>query len=90
MAKLLSVVEDVFEISGRGPVVIVPGIPRQGDWHVKIGDSLTLKLPDGTITSTEVRGIEMASLPHPRSIPILLGLGLTKCDVPIGTEVWVE
>jgi translation elongation factor EF-Tu-like GTPase len=34
MAKLLSVVEDVFQISDRG-VVVVPGIPREGDWHVK-------------------------------------------------------
>lgn len=90
MAKLLSVVEDVFQISDRGSVVVVPGIPREGDWHVKTGDPLTLKLPDGTESSTVLRGIEMASPPHPRFIPILLGLGLTKSDVPIGTEIWVE
>jgi translation elongation factor EF-Tu-like GTPase len=90
MAKLLSVVEDVFQISGRGSVVVVPGIPRKGDWHVKIGDPLTLRLPNATEASTVVRGIEMASPPHPDFIPILLGLGLTKNDVPIGTEIWVQ
>jgi translation elongation factor EF-Tu-like GTPase len=90
MPKLLSVVEDVFQISGRGSVVVVPGIPREGDWHIKTGDPLTLKRPDGTAASTVVRGIEMASPPHPHFIPILLGLRLTKDDVPIGTELWVS
>ena len=90
MAKFLSVVEDVFEISGRGSIVVVPGIPREGDWHVKTGDPLTLKLPSGTEVSTVIRGIEMTSPPHPHFIQILLGLGLTKGDVPIGTEIWVD
>lgn len=90
MAKLLSVVEDVFQISSRGSVVVVPGIPRAGDWHVRAGDCLTLKLPNGNEASTSVNGIEMASPPHPLFIPILLGPGLTKDDVPIGTEIWIE
>jgi hypothetical protein len=90
MAKLLSVVDDVFQISGRGSVVVVPGIPRDGgDWRVKGGDTVTLRLPNGAETSTVIGGIEMASPPHPSFIPLLLGPGLTKTDVPIGTEIWM-
>ena len=87
---MLSIVEDVFQISGRGSVVVVPGIPRAGDWRIKVGDSLRLRLPDGTDTQTVVGGIEMASPPNPVFIPLLLGKGLAKGDVPIGTEIWID
>lgn len=86
----LSIVEDVFQLSGRGSVVVVPGIPRESDCKLKVGDQLVLKLPDGSEQSTIVGGIEMASPPHPAFIPLLLGPGLTKETVPIGTEIWVD
>jgi hypothetical protein len=90
MAKMLSTVEDVFQISGRGSVVVVPGIPRAGDWRLKVGDPLRLRFPDGTETLTVVGGIEMASPPNPTFIPLLLGYGLGKSDVPVGTEIWID
>lgn len=71
-------------------MVVVPGIPRDGDWQVKAGDLLTLKRPDGSIEETVVACIEMASPPHPDFIPMLLGPGLTKDAVPIGTEIWID
>jgi translation elongation factor EF-Tu-like GTPase len=89
MPRLLSTVEDAFQITGRG-VVVVPGIPRNGDWRLKTGDALLLRRPDGTELETCVFGIEMASPPHPTGIPILLGQNVTKKDIPIGTELWVQ
>ncbi|MBU2166439.1 MAG: hypothetical protein KKF88_01230 [Alphaproteobacteria bacterium] len=90
MAKLLSIVADCFALSGRSSVIVVPGIPCKGEWRVKAGDLLTLKRPDGTTQQTVVAGIELASPPHPDFIPMLLGPGLTKEAVPIGTEIWID
>lgn len=90
MSRLLSIVAGCFALSGRSSVVVVPGIPREGDWRVKTGDLLTLRRPDGTTEDTVVAGIEMASPPHPDFIPMLLGPGLTKDAVPVGTEIWID
>ena len=89
MPRLLSIVEDTFQISGRG-VIVMPGIPRQRDWRIKVGDPLFLHRPDGSALQSSVFGIEMASPPHPSCIPLLIGPGLTKDDIPVGTELWVD
>ena len=62
--ELLSIVKDVFEISGRG-LVGVPGIPLTCEFVMQLGDALLLKRPDGTEASTRVTGIEMSSGPKP-------------------------
>lgn len=89
MMRLLSAIEDVFQLSGRSSVVVVPGIPRSGDWKLKSGDPLVLRHPDGTETRTSVGGLEMVFPPSPISIALMLGPGLTKEAVPIGTQIWV-
>lgn len=87
--ELLSIVKDVFEISGRG-LVVVPGIPLTCEFVMQLGDALLLKRPDGTEASTRVTGIEMSSGPKPLPFrPLLLGSHLTKADVPVGTEIWI-
>jgi hypothetical protein len=90
MAMLLSVVDDVFQLSGRPSVVVAPGIPRSGNWHLQIGDALTLRLPDGSRRTTVVGGIETLSPPNPTWIPLMLGPGISPKDVPAGTEIWVD
>ena len=90
MSRLLSTVEDVFQLGGGHGVVVVPGIPRESEGRVKAGDRVSLRRPDGTEKRSTIVGLEMASPPHPVSIPILLGLGVTKDDIPIGTELWVD
>lgn len=88
MLKLLSIVEDHFEISGRG-LVVIPGIPLDGDWTLRIGDKVLLELPNGTSTTTIIRGIEMAGGKR-LFVPLLLGAELNKEAVPIGTKIWVD
>lgn len=90
MPRLLSIVEDTFDLSGRRGVVVAPGIPREGDWRLKVGAPVSLRRPDGTQVRSSVTGIEMLSPPHPTFIPILIGPDLTKGDLPIGTEIWVD
>ena len=87
VGRLLSVVSDTFQLSGRRGVVVVPGIPRVGVWHVKIGDPVTVEHPDGTLIEAKVGGIEMLSPPNPDCIPLLLA-DLSKEAVPIGSKLW--
>lgn len=87
---LLSTVADVFQLSGRPSIVVAPGIPRSGDWRLKVGDPLTLHLPDGSRKATVVGGTEMLSPPNREFIPLMLGPEISKEDVPVGTEIWVD
>jgi hypothetical protein len=88
MVTFISKVEDVFEISGRG-CVVVPGVPFAfSDAVLKIGDRITLKRPNGSEIETILRGFEMGSRHSSRCVPILLGKELNKRMVPVGTELW--
>lgn len=78
-------VEDVFQITGRG-CVIVPGYPADGD-PGRMGSALLLKRPDGSEITTAVRGLDFFGNPERTGYAILLA-DVTKADVPVGTEVW--
>jgi translation elongation factor EF-Tu-like GTPase len=89
---VLFVVEDVFQITGRG-CVLAPGIPS-GAPPVKVGSLLRLELPNGTVRETVVAGLEMLNFgarPRPAiiSVPILLPREIRKEDVPSGTRVFL-
>lgn len=86
MPRCLFKVEDAFLIAGRG-LVPVPGIIPVGDERFRVGDPITLKRPDGSAISTVIGGLEFLC-PNPRMDVVILLKGLTKADVPIGTEVW--
>jgi hypothetical protein len=85
----LSTVEAVFEISGRG-CVIVPGVPPN-DRIARNGSRIELRKPDGSILQTKIVALEIFARVEPskKCYPILLPEGISKADVPIGTEVWI-
>lgn len=88
MATFISRTEDVFELSGRG-CVVVPGVPFAfSSANLKAGDRITLKRPDGSEIQTILRGFEIGSRHPSRCIPVLLGKEVSKQMVPIGTELW--
>lgn len=93
MEQLLSVVEDVFELRGRG-CVITPGVPVAPTpmVSIQIGDALRLVRPDGSSVTTTVAGIEMigGGSIQPRPTPLLLHSDISKEDVPPGTRVYVD
>lgn len=85
----LLVVEGVFAVAGRG-VLIVPDIALHGPAMIQL--QVELRRPDGTSLVIDA----LAHLPTvaPLQLPsrtrhVLLLPGLTKADVPIGTEVWL-
>jgi len=86
----LSVVDDVFAITGRG-IVITPGFPREEEKkRLKVGDHVVLLDGRDRALNAEVRGIDFCSPPSPKGWPLLLGSTLTKEDVRIGMSVWIR
>jgi len=81
-----STIEDVFQIDGRG-CIVVPGLSLDDDPHVCVGDPITLRRPDGTELQTNVAGIEMIRTLNRNAMPILLPKKIQKNDVPIGSEL---
>jgi hypothetical protein len=89
--RLLIVVTDVFEISGRGicPLPVVPHVlinPESGE-PLRPGDDLELRKPDGSVTKVKLYGPGWPA-PSKGGLCIELGPTVTKRDVPIGTEIW--
>lgn len=85
----LLVVEDVFTIAGRG-VILAPDIELHGPATQQL--RVELRRPDGTTLVVDA----LAHLPtvQPLQVPppsryVLLLPGLTKADVPVGTDVWL-
>lgn len=87
---LLFIVEDAFQITDRGCVLVPGPSAGPGGPTVRVGDPIRLVKPDGEVIDTEIRGIEMLGRrPRPKVItaPILLPLDITKEQVPVGTRV---
>ncbi len=88
MPQFFYTVTDVFDIGGRF-IVAVPGIPPETPGISK-ATPLELRRPDGSILSTCIQDIAMVSPYDPkRPIQFSFPPGLTKHDVPVGTEVWL-
>lgn len=81
MGIFLFKVEDRFMISGRG-LLLTPGL---GDkWGlVKTGGEIKLIRPDKSEITTKIHGVTFEG-----QHDILVSPGLTKDQVPAGTEVW--
>jgi hypothetical protein len=91
VSKLLSVVTDVFDLSGRG-IVVIPGYPHDHpdrELRLLVGDTLEVRVPGREFVRTEIRGIEMGGPIGTRFTPLLLGLEMTKAMVPLGSELWI-
>ncbi len=74
-------VDERFMITGLG-LILVPGL---GDKKAKTGDPIKIIRPDQTIVETTIRGIGLNEFRD-----ILVGKNLTKDDVPIGSEIWLN
>ncbi len=81
-------IEDVFEISGRG-CVIVPGIPKAFNRPVPVGSKLVIEHPDGNKIETRITGIEMINRGRPlQASPFSVSRSTTKVELPIGSKVF--
>jgi len=87
-AKLLTV-DDTFVIEGRG-VIVTPKIPVDAYSGAR-SRAVMLRTPDGhERTARASLDIPRVSPPPPAFYYLCLLVDLTKDDVPIGTEVWLD
>ena len=84
--KLLTV-EDTFLIEGRGVVVL----PMMTDFSGPMSFSVVLRKPSGEETKAMAH-LDIPRLNPPKEpYPFLCSLeGMTKQEVPIGTEIWIS
>jgi hypothetical protein len=88
MKKLLQV-EDTFHIEGRG-VIVMPTVPIDS-YSGSRSRTVSLRRPDGTTTAANATfDIPCVLTPPPALYYLCLLVGLTKEDVPVGTEIWID
>ena len=78
---LLFKVDDIFLITGRG-LVLMLGI---GNNNARVGDKIRIIKPDNSILEATIKGIGFSATRE-----ILVGSDLSKDDIPIGSEVWLQ
>jgi hypothetical protein len=84
--KLLTV-EDVFDIPGRG-LIVVPG-PLLDSFASPAEIEVLLKRPDGQELEATASITFQFQTPPPKEHRFAVILkGITKSDIPIGTEIW--
>ena len=89
MPKLLTTVEDAFEITGRG-LIVVPG-PLAKDFPGAAKLLAELRRPDGSVLSAPLQVQHFFQTPPPKEYRWgCVFPTLSKRDVPAGTEVWVD
>jgi translation elongation factor EF-Tu-like GTPase len=87
--KFIEEVEDVFEISGRG-CVIVPGIPYTFEPTIGKGAKLEFHNPSGNIVSATLKGIEMLNRGKPmQHAPFSVNRDVKKGDIEIGSKLYL-
>jgi hypothetical protein len=83
-------IDGVGTLAGRDDLILFPGIKVLEGEHIRPGDPILLKTPDGVEIATKIGALEFAKKTvGPCDFVILLrGEGIKKNAVPEGTEVW--
>jgi len=82
-------IEEVFEVTGRG-CVIVPAIAEGADFKIRPRDAIQLRTPEGRTLNTHIGSVEfLKQAVGACRMAILLPSEVLKQDVPKGSEVWL-
>lgn len=88
--KLLLRVEDTFDIPAFGGLVVVPG-PLAKEYGGPAKLEVQLRMPTGTAVQAMLTVQWFSQSPPPKELRWgCVFHGLSKADVPVGTEVWYE
>jgi translation elongation factor EF-Tu-like GTPase len=90
MARVqITVVEDVFAISGRGTIAV--GVWQDDSQRLHVGDCVEVRRPDGASFETVLTGVDLFTkcFGTSRNIGLLLGAVDKPEAVPKGSEVWL-
>jgi hypothetical protein len=91
VAQPLFKVQDLFELAGRGLVVVVDATYEMlpDDLHIKIGTTIRISRAAQEGLIVRVVGLEHCDPWTPaRSFAFLLPGTIAKSEIPIGSEVW--
>jgi translation elongation factor EF-Tu-like GTPase len=88
MMTFLFKIEEVFEVPGRG-CVIVPAVADGADFKVRAGDAIQLRTSERATLNTHVSSIELLKTSSGSRMAILLPTDIQKQDVTKGTDVWL-
>lgn len=87
--QFLFEIEDVFDIGGRG-CVLVPGVPYAFGRDVKTGAQLLIETPQGAQVRTNIAAFEMINrgrlMVH---APFSLPRAVAKASLPVGSKVYL-
>lgn len=87
--QFLFEIEDVFDICGRG-CVLVPGVPYAFGQDVKAGEQLVIVTPQGEHVRTNIAAFEMINRGRPMvHAPFPLPRAVAKASLPVGSRVYL-
>jgi hypothetical protein len=89
MSEAQFTVENVYTIRGRG-VVLLPGVTFEQYTRTKVGDTLVIRRPDGSVLHAVVRGVEYPPSVHSREPIQRYGVLVDLHEVPVGSTVTAE
>jgi len=88
--QLLLKVEDIFDIPAFGGLVVVPG-PLARDYGGPAKLEVQLRRPNDSAMQALLTVKWISQTPPPKELRWgCIFQGLSKADVPVGTEVWYE
>ncbi len=87
--QLWTTVESSFEIPGRGCWIIPSTALWDSAAKVRPTDKIQLRVPRGTVLDTFIDAIELGTRTTGTFLAVGLPKGITKKDVPEGTEIWL-
>jgi hypothetical protein len=86
-------VKELFELEGRGLVVITNKTYRQLDSRLalKVGDPVEFRQGERNLLRSRIAGIEISTPWSPdREFAFLLPTQIRKDDVPLFAEIWID
>ena len=87
--KLIEEVEDIFNISGRG-CVIVPGIPYFFEPKIGSGVKIEFHNPSGSIVTTTIQALEMINRGKPmKHAPFSVDKSIKKSEIELGAKIYL-
>lgn len=87
--KYIEEVEDIFDISGRG-CIIVPGIPYSFEPKIGKDSILEFENPSGSKVTARIQGFEMINRGKPmQHAPFSLESSIKKGDIEIGAKIYL-
>ena len=82
--------EDVFEIPGRGAVLVIPKDWGDSGLKIKVGENIQLRTAEGRVLDTRVYGIELIKTTSGCLAGIMLPREIPLCELSAQTEIWLS